>query len=131
MAKTHSKQSNVCANIKNFLTKEEINVLSEDGKSLFNKALQEGIPGNIVARMVNRAIEEKKSELAAELDEKFKKEIEAENFKEEVIPRGRDKFVYHKFVQVDEYKSVVDQKSFNSERALRQWLKVMKIRGLI
>ena len=74
MAKTHSKQSNVCTNIKNFLTKEEINLLSEDGKSLFNKALQEGIPGNIVARMVNRAIEEKKSELAAELDEKFKKE---------------------------------------------------------
>lgn len=131
MAKTHSKQSNVCANIKNFLTKEEINVLSEDGKSLFNKSLQEGIPGNIVARMVNQAIEKKKSELAAELDEKFKEEIEAENFKEEVIPRGRDKFVYHKFVQVDEYKSVVDQKSFNSERALRQWLKVMKIRDLI
>lgn len=130
MAKTHSKVSNVGADIKNYLTKEELNMLSEEGKALFNKALQEGISGNIVAQMVNHAIEKKKSELAAELEEKFKKEIEAKNFKEEVIP-SRSKFVYHKFVQVDEYKKVVDQRSFKDERALRRWLKLMKIRGLI
>jgi len=39
--------------------------------------------------------------------------------------------MYAKFVDVDGFQSLVDQKEFNSERACRQWLKVKKIRGLI
>ena len=102
-------------------TDENLSLLHTKEKEQLCGMHEAGVSKGFITELLNRSI----------VREMIKKEIENENFKEEVIPHGRDKFVYHKFVQVDEYKSVVDQKSFNSERALRQWLKVMKIRGLI
>ena len=102
-------------------TDENLSLLPTKEKELLCGMHEKGVSKNIITGLLNRSI----------VREMIKKEIENENFKEEVIPHGRDKFVYHKFVQVDEYKSVVEQKSFNSERALRQWMKMKKIQGLI
>jgi hypothetical protein len=92
-------------------------LMSED----FKKMLEEGVPSEIVDALIQRSIHKKK----------VKKEIDDGNFQQVVHAVGRDKYMYVKFVEVDGYQSLVDQKKFNSERACRQWLKVKKIRGLI
>ena len=124
---------NESANLKR-KTKLEAKVLSQvndESKELLNKMLEEGVPGNIVRDLILCGIQKKLSKDAIEREEKFKKMIEDGNFHEVVHAFGRGKYMYAKFVQVDGYQSIVDEKKFNSERACRQWLKMKKIRGLI
>jgi hypothetical protein len=90
-----------------------------------------GIPGEDAAKKILEGFLEKQSEMKDELVKQIEKEIKEEKFHEVVHAVGRGKYMYAKFVDVDGFQSLVDQKKFNSERACRQWLKVKKIRGLI
>ena len=128
MSATLTTTTNTGANLMG--TAKESHVVPDEVKELF-KMIKEGVPGHIVRDFLQSSIEKKQSEDAIELKEKVKKEIDDGNFHEVVHAFGRGKYMYAKFVQVDGYQSIVDEKKFNSERACRQWLKMKKIRGLI
>ena len=131
MSKTPSKtaskdpktKSNDGANLKRItkISGQDLSMLPVEDKELFNKMHVEGVPAMIVTEFVKRSI----------LKQKFQKEIKDGNFQQVVQAVGRDKYMYAKFVEVDGYQSIVDEKKFNSERACRQWLKMKKIHGLI
>ena len=115
-------------------TKLPDNVLgnvSEEGNEEILRMKSGGILGRDAAEIIMKGFLAKQDEIEAELVKKIKKEIEDKKFHELVRPVGRDKYMYAKFVDVDGFQSLVDQKEFNSERACRQWLKMKKIRGLI
>ena len=133
LSNTTLTNTNTSAKLKKYtnLSAQELSVVTDDGKELFNNMLEEGVPGDVVRDLILRGIQKKQSENATELVGKFKKEIDDGNFHEVVHAFGRGKYMYAKFVQVDGYQSIVDEKKFNSERACRQWLKMKKIRGLI
>ena len=100
---------------------EGFKMMSVETRAEICKMHKAGAPDYLITKLVNHSI----------LCGKIKKAIKDENFHQVVHPVGRDKYMYVKFVQVDDYQSTVDEKKFNSERACRQWLKMKKIRGLI
>ena len=102
-------------------TDENLSLLSTKEKEQLCGMIVGGGSKDTITKLVNHCI----------LSEKIKKEIKDENYHQVVHPVGRGKYMYAKFVQVDGYQSIVDEKKFNSERACRQWLKMKKIRGLI
>ena len=115
-------------------TKLPDNVLgnvSEEGNEEILRMKSGGILGRDAAEIIMKSFLAKQAKIEAELVKKIKKEIEDKKFHELVRPVGRDKYMYAKFVDVDGFQSLVDQKEFNSERACRQWLKMKKIHGLI
>ena len=113
------------------LPDEVLRNMNETGNEAIHNMKNTGIPGRVAAEIILKGFQAKQVKMESELVKKIKKEIEDKKFHEVVCKVGRDKYMYTKFVDVDGFKSPVDQKEFNSERACRQWLKVKKIRGLI
>ena len=57
-------------------------------------------------------------------------EEEAGNFKEIIVPCGRNKFMYVKYVESEGFKKNIDQRTFDSYPYLRAWLKITKRQDL-
>jgi len=128
-----SEEVKIDAEIKSYtnLPDEVLGNLTKEGNEAILLMKGMGIPGEDAAKKILEGFLEKQAEMKDELVKQIEKEIKEEKFHEVVRAVGRDKYMYAKFVDVDGFQSLVDQKEFNSERACRQWLKVKKIRGLI
>ena len=128
-----SEEVKIDAEIKSYtnLPDEVLGNLTKEGNEAILLMKGMGIPGEDAAKKILEGFLEKQAEMKDIHKKKVKKEIDDGNFQQVVHAVGRDKYMYVKFVEVDGYQSLVDQKEFNSERACRQWLKVKKIRGLI
>jgi len=128
-----SEEVKIDAEIKSYtnLPDEVLGNLTKEGNEAILLMKGMGIPGEDAAKKILEGFLEKQAEMKDELVKQIEKEIKEEKFHEVVHAVGRGKYMYAKFVDVDGFQSLVDQKKFNSERACRQWLKVKKIRGLI
>lgn len=131
MSKNTSKNTNPSSiqetiKAKTNLSNKSINSISDEGLNHMMELLEGGVPGNLVANLVdgyiNKFQEVEKNVIKAKIEEEFEKK----RFNEEIIEKG-DKLVYHKFVVVGELKYSVESKDFKSKRQCVTWLRLKKI----
>ena len=109
------------------LSREMMNMISDDGKKKMKTCLEEGIPPNIVADLFTSSLNKAMQDHSLSISKKIEEQIKLENYHETVVRQGNGKCVYHKFVILDGKQYAFDHKEFNSERQCRQWLKMRKI----
>ena len=131
MPKNTSKNSNTLTiqetiQAKTNLSNSYINSISDEGLNHMMELLEQGVPGNLVANLVegyiNKFQEVEKNVIKAKIEEEFEKK----RFNEEIIEKG-DKLVYHKFVVVGDSKYSIESKDFKSKRQCLAWLRLKKI----
>ena len=111
---------------KTHMSNDELALISDEGKKKMKECLDGGLPANMVADMFSLGLKKALEDHSMILKGKIEEEINAGNFTESVHKTGRDSFSYQKVVTVDDKEYSFDQKSFNSERQCRQWLRMTK-----
>jgi len=131
MPKNTSKNTNPSSiqetiKAKTNLSNRSINSISDEGLNHMMELLEGGVPGNLVANLVegyiNKFQEVEKNVIKAKIEEEIKKK----RFNEEIVEKG-DKLVYHKFVVVGDSKYSIESKDFKSKRQCVTWLRLKKI----
>ena len=132
MPKNTSKNTNPSSiqetiQAKTNLSNRSINSISDEGLNHMMELLEGGVPGNLVANLVegyiNKFQEVEKNVIKAKIEEEIKKK----RFNEEIVEKG-DKLVYHKFVVVGDSKYSIESKDFKSKRQCVTWLRLKKIK---
>ena len=108
------------------LSRDMMNMISEEGKQKMKSFLEEGIPPNIVADMFTASINRARQEYSESISKQIEEQIKTGNVNETVVKNG-GRYVYHKFVILDGKQYAYDHKEFNSDRQCRQWLRMKKL----
>ena len=104
--------------------------LNPEGIDLIRDLQAKGFDGKSVSEFIVSGIKKKQQAIQEEIIENLDKEEEAGNFKEIIVPCGRNKFMYVKYVESEGFKKNIDQRTFDSYPYLRAWLKITKRQDL-
>ena len=111
--------------MKTNLSREEMDCISNEGLQMMNEMLNEGFPVSIICDLVEKSLSKSHEIEMKVIKAKMDEEIKAENFHKEIIDQG-NKFIYHKFVLVDDKKVSIETRVFKSERQRSEWLRITK-----
>ena len=111
---------------KTHLSKNSINNISDEGLQQINEMLEQGVPGSFVADLVEGYIKKSQEVEMNVIKAKIEEEIKEKRFNEEIVEKG-NKFVYHKFVLIDDSKYSIESKEFKSKRQCSTWLRLKRI----
>ena len=132
MSKKASKNSNPLTiqetiQAKTHLSKSIINSISDEGLQKINEMLEQGVPGSFVADLVEVSIKKSQEVEMNVIKAKIEEEINEKRFNEEIVKKG-NKFIYNKFVLIDDSKYSIESKEFTSERQCVTWLRLKRIK---
>ena len=130
MSKNKSKNSSSIQETiqaKTHLSKNTINSISDEGLNHMIEMLEQGVPGTFVANLVEASIKKSQEVEMNVIKAKIEEEIKEKRFNEEIIKKG-NKFIYHKFVLIDDSKYSIESKEFTSERQCVTWLRLKRIK---
>jgi len=131
MPKNTSKNTNPSSiqetiKAKTNLSNRSINSISDEGLNHMMELLEGGVPGNLVANLVegyiNKFQEVEKNVIKAKIEEEIKKK----RFNEEIVEQG-NKLVYHKFVLINDSKYTIESREFTSKGQCSTWLRLKRI----
>ena len=131
MSKNASKNSNPLTieetiQAKTHLSKNTINSISDVGLHQINEMLEQGVPGSFVADLLEASIKKSQEVEMNVIKAKIEAEINEKRFNEEIVEQG-NKFVYHKFVLIDDSKYSIESREFTSKRQCVRWLRLKRI----
>ena len=112
---------------KTHLSKNTINNISEEGQHHMIELLDQGVPGSFVAELVEGYVKKFQEVEINVIKAKIEEEINEKRFNEEIVKKG-NKFIYNKFVLIDDSKYSIESKEFNSERQCVTWLRLKRIK---
>ena len=112
---------------KTHLSKTIIDSFSDEGLQKINEMFEQGVPGSFVAELVEKSIKRSQQVEMNVIKAKIEEEIKENRFNEEIVEKG-NKFVYHKFVLIDDSKYSIESKEFTSKGQCSTWLRLKRIK---
>lgn len=111
------------------LSKSDIENMNYAGYELINELHSIGVSPNGITKIVGDCIQFQKRNFMNDINEKFNNEIKSENFNHHIYFNGKE-YVYEKYVEVESYKKVVEQRTYKTKKACLKWMKLKGIKDI-
>ena len=108
-----------------YLTKEEISMINQNGINIIKHLHSEGMNCKDITQIISGIFEFHENKQKNEMKQKIEKAIKENKFETDISFNGKE-FIYEKFVVIDYYKAVIEQKNFKSMSAYNQWIRMNK-----